>query len=317
LPELEIFTPVVGRFGYFLTGRSVAVDTARSVENETQNAEWWGNFSQLQIQIKQKSQFEFVLRDTSEFKSNQNLNSTLYCEIPRNSIFSILTSWLKSPQHFRLPFNSAFRVSSSTERAVSTVDHDQPRNLRENIVDIDGRSRSTYGRMRSISTVDYDQPEENYSHRRKKMACRVFFKKKCQNRPLTYGPRNVSDTHPRSQWSHEWWGMVQTLNPNIDTYPPIYRPIDVSRSISTVDHDQPTGEYGRYRRSITIYLRRITVERRSSIKYRDHFAVDLIDDGVYVFQLNKIWNWDHKRISVPSPNLKGPYNWSQNREKWW
>ena len=104
-------------------------DTARFVEDETRNAElngnrnpeWWGDLSQLQIQMKQKSQFEFVPRDTLEFKSNQNLNSTLYREIPRNLIFSILTSWLKSPNHsaFRLPFNSAFRVSSSTERAVT------------------------------------------------------------------------------------------------------------------------------------------------------------------------------------------------------
>ena len=102
--------------------------TARSVEDETRNAElngnrnpeWWGDFSQLQIQIKQKSQFEFVPRDISEFKFNQNLNSTLYREIPRNLIFWILTSRLKFPHHsgFRLSFNSAFRVSSSTERAV-------------------------------------------------------------------------------------------------------------------------------------------------------------------------------------------------------
>jgi len=44
------------------------------------------------LKIKQKSQFDFVPRDTSEFKSNQNLNSTLYREILRNLIFSILTS---------------------------------------------------------------------------------------------------------------------------------------------------------------------------------------------------------------------------------
>jgi len=70
------------------------------VEDETRNAElngnrnpgWWGDFVQLQIQIKQKSQLDFVPQDTSEFKSNQNLNSTLYREIPRNLIFSILTS---------------------------------------------------------------------------------------------------------------------------------------------------------------------------------------------------------------------------------
>jgi len=75
-------------------------DTARSVEDETRNAElngnrnpeWRGDFSQLQIQIKPKSQFEFVPQDSSEFKSNPNLNSTLYREIPRDVIFSILTS---------------------------------------------------------------------------------------------------------------------------------------------------------------------------------------------------------------------------------
>jgi len=74
--------------------------TARSVKDETRNAELhgnrnperWGDFSQLQIQIEQKSQFEFVPRDTSEFKSNQNLNATLYREIPRDSISSILTT---------------------------------------------------------------------------------------------------------------------------------------------------------------------------------------------------------------------------------
>ena len=74
--------------------------TARSAEDETPNAElygyrnpeWWGDFSQLQIQIKHKSQFEFVPRDTSKFKSNQHLNSTLYHEIPRNLIFWNLTS---------------------------------------------------------------------------------------------------------------------------------------------------------------------------------------------------------------------------------
>jgi len=71
--------------------------TARSVEDETRNAElngnrnpeWWGDCSQLQLQIKQKSQSEFVPQDTSEFKFNQNLNPTLY---PRNLIVSIVTS---------------------------------------------------------------------------------------------------------------------------------------------------------------------------------------------------------------------------------
>jgi len=68
-------------------------DETRNAElNDNRNPEWWGDFSQLQIQIKQKSQFEFVPQDTSEFKPNPNLNSTLYHDIPRNLIFSILTS---------------------------------------------------------------------------------------------------------------------------------------------------------------------------------------------------------------------------------
>jgi len=73
-------------------------DAARSVEDETRNAEfngnrnpeWWGDFSQLQIQTKQKSQIQFVPRDTSEIKSILNLYSSLYREIP-NLISSILT----------------------------------------------------------------------------------------------------------------------------------------------------------------------------------------------------------------------------------
>jgi len=43
-------------------------------------------------------------------------------------------------------------------------------------------------------------------------------------------------------------------------------PVDRSRSISTVDKDSPTGEYGRYRRSIRIHLQRITVDRLWWIK---------------------------------------------------
>ena len=53
--------------------------TARSLEDETRNGhrsanrnpESWGDLSPLQIQIQQKSQFESIPRDTSEFKSNQ------------------------------------------------------------------------------------------------------------------------------------------------------------------------------------------------------------------------------------------------------
>ena len=51
--------------------------TARSMEDETRNAnrnpEWWEDFSQLQIQIKPKSGFEFVPRNTEEFKFDQRM----------------------------------------------------------------------------------------------------------------------------------------------------------------------------------------------------------------------------------------------------
>jgi len=55
-----------------------------------------------------------------EFNFDQNLNSNLYREIPRNFSSSTLTSWLKFLDHsgFRFAFWRAFRVSSSMERAV-------------------------------------------------------------------------------------------------------------------------------------------------------------------------------------------------------
>ena len=62
---------------------------------------------------------------------------------------------------------------------------------------------------------------------------------------------------------------------------PIHRfidPVDRSRSISTVDKESPTGEYGRNRRSMPIHLRRITFDCRWSIKNRDNFVVDFIND---------------------------------------
>jgi len=59
---------------------------------------------------------------TARYKFNQNLNSTLYREIPRNLNFLILTRSLKSPHHsrFRFAFWWLFRVSSCRERAVTT-----------------------------------------------------------------------------------------------------------------------------------------------------------------------------------------------------
>ena len=76
----------------FFTARSVEDETRNGERNANRNSEWWGDFSQQQIQIKQKSRFEFVPRDTSEFKSNQNLSSTWYRETPGNLIISILAS---------------------------------------------------------------------------------------------------------------------------------------------------------------------------------------------------------------------------------
>ena len=86
------------------------------------NPELWGDFSQLRVQNIPQSQFEFVPRDTEEFKFNQNLNSNLYREIPRNLI-EVLTGWLKFPLHsrFRFAFRWPFRVSSSRERAVGST----------------------------------------------------------------------------------------------------------------------------------------------------------------------------------------------------
>jgi len=90
-------------------------------------------------------------------------------------------------------------------------------------------------------------------------------------------------TSAKKLWSHGWWEMVPTA---IWMSIPIHRfidPVDRSWSISTVDKDSPTGEYGRYRRSMPIHLQRITVDRRWSIKNRDNLLVNFIDDTcVYI-----------------------------------
>jgi len=102
--------------------------TIRSVEDETQNAELngnrnpecWGDFSQL-VQI-EKIKYLGISQYKVELKFWLDLNS----EVSRgtNSKWDFcwiwICSWLKSSHHsgFRLPFNSAFRVSSSTEWTV-------------------------------------------------------------------------------------------------------------------------------------------------------------------------------------------------------
>jgi len=90
-----------------------------------------------------------------------------------------------------------------------------------------------------------------------------------------------------------------------------------TRSISTVDHDQPTGEYGRYRRSITINLRRNTVDidGRSGSTYGELGrssmstgsiegvgSVDLIDDTC--------------TLCAWGPNRAGQLAWAMWPEKW-
>ena len=63
-------------------------------------------------------------------------------------------------------------------------------------------------------------------------------------------------TFTKESWSHEWWEMVPTC---IWMSIPIHwfiDPVDRLRSISTVDKDSPNWDYGRYRRSIRIHLRR-------------------------------------------------------------
>jgi len=92
---------------------------------------------------------------------------------------------------------------------------------------------------------------------------------------VSNGPGHTSTKKP---WSHAWWEMVPTP---IQISKPIHRfinPADQSRSISTVNADSLTGEYGWYQRSMSIHLRRITVDRQSSIKNQYIFVVNFIDD---------------------------------------
>jgi len=156
--------------------------------------------------------------------------------------------------------------------------------LLENTVDIDGRYRFTYLRIRSILTVDSNSPTWKYGRYRidhwfqtkigrNRPSMWIRTKKKSVDRvipqgrkkgPLTYGPirdEKWSQTHIHQEF------MVPCVvrngpntYPNMDTYPPIYRPgrsvtVDIdgrcrftngrTRSISTVDADLPTENYGR------------------------------------------------------------------------
>ena len=102
--------------------------TARSVEDETRNAalngnrnpEWWGDFSQI-VEI-EKIKFLGISRYKVKLRFWLDLKCGLFCGTNSKWDFCLIwiCSWLIYSHHsgFRLPFNSAFRVSSSTERAV-------------------------------------------------------------------------------------------------------------------------------------------------------------------------------------------------------
>ena len=184
-------------------------------------------------------------------------------------------------------------------RSILTVNVDSPTwkygrhrrsmliNLLENTVEIDSWYWFTYLKIRLIShrqsiseknqsksTVDVDSYQKN--------RLTVFFRKveKKDHWPMVpYVVRNgPGHTSTKNSWSHVWWEMVPRP---IQILTPIHwfiDPFNQSRSISTVDTDLPTGEYGWYWKSMPIHLRRITVDRWLSIKNRHNFVVDLIDD---------------------------------------
>jgi len=101
----------------------------------------------------------------------------------------------------------------------------------------------------------------------------AFFREVRKKRTMTYGPI----------WSQKWWKwsrihiykrvmvpwLVKIVPTSIWMSISIHRfidPVDRSRSISTVDKDSPTGEYGRYWWSIRIYLQRIFADRRCALR---------------------------------------------------
>jgi len=114
--DLVVFTKVI----WLGTARSVEDETRNAESNGNRNPEWWGDFSQL-VKI-EKTKFLGTSQYKVELRFWLDLNSEVSCGTNSNWDFCLIwiCSWLKSLHHsrFRLPFNSAFRVSSSTERAV-------------------------------------------------------------------------------------------------------------------------------------------------------------------------------------------------------
>ena len=103
-----------------ITARSVEDETRNAELNGNRNAEWWGKVSQL-VKIERIKSLG-ISRYKGELRFWLDLSSEIFRGTNSNWDFCLIwiCSWLKSPHHsgFRLPFNSAFRVSSSTERAV-------------------------------------------------------------------------------------------------------------------------------------------------------------------------------------------------------
>jgi len=88
IQKREIVDTQIFKYGYKSTKKTLR----HSIQSKNVSVQKYEDFSQLQIQIEPKSGLEFVLQDTEEFKFGQNLNSNLYCEIPTNLSFTILTS---------------------------------------------------------------------------------------------------------------------------------------------------------------------------------------------------------------------------------
>jgi len=74
--------------------------------------------------------------------------------------------------------------------------------------------------------------------------------------PLTYGHKGGEAWSRTTTTKKSMVPLVLSkgpnIYPNIDTYPPIHRPVEMSRSISNVDANSTAGEYGRNRRSMPI-----------------------------------------------------------------
>ena len=141
-------------------------------------------------------------------------------------------------------------------------------------ISIDRRYRFTYLKTRSISTVDIDPPTGEYGwywrpmpiHPRNAenygrsmivknieiILCldkilKHFFLGEVKKGPLTMVPEVVKNCpkHPSTNNSMVPWLVRNGQNtfPNIDTYPLIYRQVDLSRCMSMVDTNSPTENY--------------------------------------------------------------------------